>query len=133
MDVPEVRKSWEEMEMKLIAKVSHKYSFSLKPFQKGIPKENLLAVSAVSGENTKSVVRAVRGILKELPEENFTETDAMNLQKPIKFDTTPRIEDFTISVRTDCTPHLFTITGEAVELFTAMTNWNYYEAYRRLN
>lgn len=90
-----------------------------------------MAVSAAAGVNTESVVRAVRRILKDLPVVTEAETNAMNLQKPLRARQTPQIENYTISVHKEVTPPLYTIHGEAIELFTNMTNWNYYEAYRR--
>lgn len=88
-------------------------------------------MSAVTGNNTRSVVRAVRGILHQLPRESESRSEAMNLQKPLNAMQNASIDDYSISARKDVTPHLFVVKGEAVELFTAMTNWQYYEAFRR--
>lgn len=93
--------------------------------------ENLIHVSAVTGHNTGSVIRAVRRILRDLPVEEEEETGALNLQRPLRGAETPKIEDYVITVQNDVTPHLYTVKGEAIELFTSMTNWSYYEAFRR--
>jgi Obg family GTPase CgtA-like protein len=31
----------------------------------------------------------------------------------------------------DVSPHTYVVSGEAIERFTSMTNWTYYEALRR--
>ena len=93
--------------------------------------DRIFAISAVTGANTESVVRSVRQVLKDLPEDTETETNARNLQKPLRSSTTPQIEDFVIRAQKDITPRQYVVAGEAIELFTSMTNWTYYEAYRR--
>eukprot|EP00210_Caulerpa_lentillifera_P005363 g5125.t1 len=117
MDIEDVQLLWEDVKQALV--------------EKGIDDWRIFSMSAVAGNNTLQVVRAVRKVLSNLPEPTDTSSAALNLQQPPRSFQVAKIEDFEISVRTDITPRLYTIHGEAIEQFTNMTNWSYYESLRR--
>ena len=91
----------------------------------GVAEDRIFAISATSAANTESVVHSVRQVLKDLPENTATETNARNLQRPIRSGRKPQIEDFVVRVQKDVTRRQHAVAGEVIELSTFMTNWTY--------
>ena len=58
-------------------------------------------------------------------------TTAVNLTQVPKRHSEARIDQFSIDVQSEDGQQLFLVTGEAIERFAQMTNWDYYEAANR--
>lgn len=111
----------------------------------GVPPDRLFAVSAASGQGVPALVRRVRALLDEMgPAPTGAasrETDAPNVQRPQDAKQDARLDDFDISLEDDggggaaaaAGSRTFYVSGAAIERFTAMTNWDYYEAVRRFH
>lgn len=58
-------------------------------------------------------------------------TTAINLTQVPKRHSEARIDEFCINVESESEQQVFFVTGEAIERFAQMTNWDYYEAANR--
>lgn len=118
MDVTESSDYWEEVAQQLQSE--------------GLQPDNMLAISAVSGQGVVELVRRLHSMLDSLPEvdEQELSTNALNLSEPPKILSEKRIDEFTITTEL-AEGRFFFIEGEAVERFAQMTNWSYYEALLR--
>lgn len=58
-------------------------------------------------------------------------TSAINLTELPKKRSEARIDNFSIDVESEGGQRVFVLTGEAIERFAQMTNWDYYEAANR--
>lgn len=98
----------------------------------GVAPENVLPVSAVSGEGVLELVRAVRKRLDEMPEEAAVlETNALNLQEKARSHTDlARIGEFEVESEL-AESRTWYVHGDALERFAQMTNWDYFEAVLR--
>ena len=56
---------------------------------------------------------------------------AVNQTKVARIRSEARMDQFQLDVESHNEHHIFHITGEAVERFAQMTNWDYYEAANR--
>ena len=63
-------------------------------------------------------------------QENAT-TTAVNLTEVPKRHSEARIDEFSIDVQSEDGQQMFIVTGEAIDRFAQMTNWDYYEAANR--
>ena len=83
-------------------------------------------VSAVTGEGVEELLADVQAALRALPPvEDAWAADIA--ETGVRAADGKSIEDFTI----DDTPYAFVVAGEAIERFTQMTNWDYFESYKR--
>lgn len=98
----------------------------------GIDPDMFVPISAVTGEGVLTIVRKVREVLAELPAYVPTlETDALNTQKKTKTSVDKaRLDDFRIESELS-EERVWYITGDALERFAQMTNWDYFEAVLR--
>lgn len=102
--------------------------------KQGIAKENLFAISGVAGKGVTPVIRRARKLLSGIEDDSewSTGVPALNHQQPPKEDQQEnRIDNYSIEELTHLTPRVWVIHGKALEKFTQMTNWNYYESLRR--
>lgn len=119
MDVPDSSDYWDEI------------SQGLK--ERGVEDANLLAMSAVAQIGVTEVVRRARKILDDLPqEEDIVEAviTSGEVEREALRKADARIGEFFIEANLGG-PRIFTVRGEAIERFTQMTDWSYYEATRR--
>ena len=58
-------------------------------------------------------------------------TSAINITKLPRKRSVVRIDEFSIEVECEGGQRVFVLTGEAIERFAQMTNWDYYEAANR--
>jgi GTPase involved in cell partitioning and DNA repair len=84
-DIPDAEILWEDVKQELI--------------DRGVEENRVFPISAVSGKNTETAVRAIRKLLKEIPQELEPQTVALNLQEPLRDFENPKIEEFDISVQ----------------------------------
>ncbi|CAK0783735.1 hypothetical protein CVIRNUC_006934 [Coccomyxa viridis] len=97
----------------------------------GLAKDDVHAISAVTGQGVLGLVRRARAVLDQLPAEAPTQTtDALNMTELPRRISAAEIDDFAI---TSDLAHgrAWHVEGEAIERFAAMTNWDYYEATLR--
>lgn len=106
IDIPEVRERWPVCERELR--------------DRGIGKDHLIAVSALSGENLDSLLKMVARILVTLP-------------KPVAPVAMPvyRLETDPKNFRISREPRGWRVVGEAIERAAAMTYWEYDQSVRR--
>lgn len=92
--------------------------------------------NAVCSAFTADLVRAVRKVVDELgPAAIAMETDALNRTELPRRLTDIRMDDFSIehdpAISLPGGRKVYIVQGQAIERFTQMTNWNYYEAVKR--
>ena len=58
-------------------------------------------------------------------------TSAINLTEVPRRHSEARIDEFSIDVQSEDGHQMFIVTGEAINRFAQMTNWDYYEAANR--
>lgn len=99
---------------------------------RGVAREDVFAVSAVTGQGVVDLVRRVRVVLDELPEEPLASVDAINATKARDTRSSDRLDEFTLEVddSVEGAP-VYVVSGAALERFTQMTNWDYYESLKR--
>ncbi|BDA41236.1 GTPase Obg [Coccomyxa sp. Obi] len=96
----------------------------------GVPPEDIFAISAATGQGVRDLVRRVRDVLDTLPVEAAVRTtDALNMRELPRRMSSADISDF--SVEGPDGERRWIVSGEAIERFAAMTNWDYYEAMLR--
>ncbi|GMH41099.1 hypothetical protein BSKO_09009 [Bryopsis sp. KO-2023] len=125
MDIPDAEEFWPDVKECLV--------------EAGVKSEHIFPISAVARTGINPVIRRARQLLAELEgdEEGTgweTVTNALNHQsvpKPSIED--ERVENYTIEELKHLTPKVWIIHGKALERFTQMTNWNYYESLRRFH
>jgi len=83
-------------------------------------------ISAVTGEGVDELLSDVQAALRALPAV-VDEWESEVADTGLRAADGKSIQDFTI---TD-TPYAFVVEGEAIERFTQMTNWDYFESYKR--
>jgi len=99
--------------------------------EEGVPEESIFAMSAATGKGVEPVVRAARRALEALgPKEIAYTTDALNIQEVPKKDMTKRMDDFEITEDLSY-GRVFYVSGQAIERFAQMTNFDYFEGARR--
>lgn len=129
IDVPDSGDYWDEIRESLIT-------------QYKVPPEDVLAISAVTGQGVTDLVRRARGMLdalapceKEEGEEGEEEASMVEGADLTAAKTAmmndARISEFEISLDSSVTPWVWTVKGAAIERFAQMTDWSYYEAARR--
>ncbi|GLC56716.1 hypothetical protein PLESTB_001138100 [Pleodorina starrii] len=125
VDLPDSGDFWELVREQLVGEL-------------GLPAERVFAVSAATGRGVTELVRAVRAVLDELgPAPLEYETNALNqTAPPARRDV--RIDGFTVEVEElpaassgGGASRVFYVSGEGIERFAQMTNWDYYEAVKR--
>ena len=119
MDVPDSSDYWDEI------------SKGLK--ERGVEEHNMLAISAVAQAGVTELVRRVRTVLDELPDvEEIVEAVVTSgeVEREALRRADARIGEFSIEAQLGG-PRVFIVRGEAIERFTQMTDWSYYEATRR--
>ena len=83
-------------------------------------------ISAVTGEGVEELLGDVQAALRALPPvEDEWEAEVAETGK--RAADGKSIEEFEI----EDTPYAFIVRGDAIERFTQMTNWDYYESYKR--
>lgn len=117
MDVPESSDYWPDIQQSLAGA--------------GVAPHSMCAISAVSGQGVLELIRMVHSALDELPSEDVATTSAVNLTQVPRRHSEARIDEFSIDVQLENGQQLFLVTGEAIERFAQMTNWDYYEAANR--
>ena len=96
---------------------------------KGLPAP--LPVSAATGRGVTELVRAVRAALDELPEEELVR-QVENVTAVPRKAMGDKVEDFTVEVEEGWgRKRRFVVRGQALEKFTQMTNFNYFEGLLR--
>jgi GTP-binding protein len=83
-------------------------------------------VSAVTGEGMNELLNDVQAAIRALPPIE-DEWDAEIANSGVRAADGKSIQQFKV---TD-TPYAFVVEGEAIERFTQMTNWDYFESYKR--
>lgn len=63
--------------------------------------------------------------------QDIATTAAVNQVELPKRHSEARIDDFHVDFELESGQRVFTVTGEAIERFAQMTNWDYYEAANR--
>ena len=58
-------------------------------------------------------------------------TSAINMTELPKKRSEARLDDFCIDIDSEDSQRIFIVTGEAIQRFAQMTNWDYYEAANR--
>lgn len=119
MDVPDSSDYWDEIRQGLN--------------DRGVENENILAISAVAQIGVTEVVRRVRSVLDDLPADDEIEEAVITsgeIEREASRRSDARIGEFFIEADLGG-PRVFTVRGEAIERFTQMTDWSYYEATRR--
>ncbi|DBA71905.1 TPA: hypothetical protein ACH3X2_010951 [Trebouxia sp. C0005] len=117
MDVPDSSDYWQDIKHSLEAA--------------GVPSERMCAMSAVTGQGVIDLVKLVHTALDELPAEDVATTTAVNQTELPKRHSEARIDEFSIDFELESGQRVYTVTGEAIERFAQMTNWDYYEAANR--
>lgn len=117
MDVPDSSDYWQDIKHSLEAA--------------GVPSEHMCAMSAVTGQGVIDLVKLVHTALDQLPAEEIATTAAVNQTELPKRQSEARIDEFSIDFELESGQRVFTVTGEAIERFAQMTNWDYYEAANR--
>ena len=84
------------------------------------------SVSAVTGEGVEELLADVQAQLRALPpvEDEWAAEVADTGHRAADGKS---IEEFSV----EDTPYAFIVRGEAIERFTQMTNWDYFESYKR--
>ena len=122
VDVPDSSDMWQYMKEALLAE--------------GVAEEDMLPVSAVTGQGVLDLMRRTHNVLDQLgPRVHDYETDAKN-QKDFDRRSQKRMDDFTIEQEQSRAESsggcaCFLVQGEAIDRFAQMTNWDYYEAVKR--
>jgi len=95
----------------------------------GVAPENVVAVSAATGDGVTALVRRVRAVLDALPVLDGIPraTDAVNLTAPIRVPA--GVRDYEIEF--DGGVRAWTVTGPSLDRFVSQTDWNYYESALR--
>ncbi|KAL0024046.1 hypothetical protein WJX77_011544 [Trebouxia sp. C0004] len=117
MDVPDSSDYWQDIKHSLEAA--------------GVPSEHMCAMSAVTGQGVIDLVKLVHTALDQLPAEEIATTAAVNQTELPKRHSEARIDEFNIDFELESGQRVYTVTGEAIERFAQMTNWDYYEAANR--
>eukprot|EP00877_Chromochloris_zofingiensis_P006026 jgi/Chrzof1/1677/Cz10g16250.t1 len=104
--------------------------------EEGVDPAHIFPISAVTGRGVTDLVRAVRKVVDELgPAAIAMETDALNRTELPRRLTDIRMDDFSIehdpAISLPGGRKVYIVQGQAIERFTQMTNWNYYEAVKR--
>lgn len=119
MDVPDSSDYWDEIRQGLL--------------DRGVDSEDIFSISAVAQVGVNKIVRRVRTVLDSLPDEEEV-VEAVVTSGEVEQEALrradARIGEFSIDVDLSG-PRVFTVKGEAIERFTQMTDWSYYEATRR--
>ena len=85
-------------------------------------------VSALTGEGVEDVLTEVRSMLDDLPEVDYAaEAKAAEARRVKRAADGEALENFTVVD----TPYAFVVEGPAIERFAQMTNWDYFESYKR--
>lgn len=117
IDVPDSADYWEDIREGLIAR--------------GARPEDMFPISAVAQKGVEDLVRSVRKALDLLPLED-DDVDAVVTSGEVEEEearkSEARIGEFSIELGGN---RVFIVKGEAIERFTQMTDWSYYEATRR--
>eukprot|EP00889_Picochlorum_renovo_P001589 jgi/Picre1/28619/NNA_004019.t1 len=119
MDVPDSSDYWDEIRQGLL--------------DRGVDTDDIFSISAVAQVGVNKIVRRVRTVLDSLPdEEEIVEAVVTSgeVEQEALRRADARIGEFSIDVDLSG-PRVFTVKGEAIERFTQMTDWSYYEATRR--
>ncbi|CAG9462771.1 unnamed protein product [Pedinophyceae sp. YPF-701] len=97
---------------------------------RGLP--DPLPISAATGRGAKELVRAVRAVLAEAGERDLeAERTVENVTEAPKRKSVARIDDFEVARDTSTGAPVWYVSGEAIETFTQMTNFDYFESLRR--
>ncbi|CAI5516310.1 unnamed protein product [Closterium sp. Naga37s-1] len=107
----------------------------------GVKGPVVLSMSAVTGQGTQEVVRAAYGLLKSVQgesdgwgdegEEEAPNTTRQRLGLAAEVQRARRAAVNEFRVAFDGHTRVFEVTGEGIERFVQMTNWEYFEAVRR--
>jgi len=85
-------------------------------------------ISAIMGQGTSELVDAVKAVWLALPAPDYeAEAKAAAARRVERPADGKSLDDFTV---TD-TPYAFVIEGAAIERFVQMTNWDYFESFKR--
>lgn len=145
MDVPDSSDYWDDIKEGLL--------------QRGVAEEDIVAISAVSGQGVVDLVRRSRVVLKNLPEDEdirsegaikdgdaalaihstthlFLSDGAASdvgsglVERSVARRRSSRIGEF--EIESDLRgPRVWYVKGDAIERFAQMTDWSYYEAAKR--
>lgn len=133
MDVPDSADYWDDVRAGLL--------------ERGVPEQDVLAVSAATGRGATELVRRVRAVLDALPPAEMSAPGGDALGEPVvdgfvgvsagaaealrarRADA--RIGEFTVTALPGGGRRAWAVRGEAIERFAQMTDWSYYEAARR--
>ena len=63
--------------------------------------------------------------------QDIATTSAVNLTHVPKRHSEARIDEFSVDVQSEDGQQMFIVSGEAIDRFAQMTNWDYYEAANR--
>lgn len=119
MDVPDSSDYWDEIQQGLK--------------DRGVQSDDIIAISAVAQVGVTEVVRRVRRVLDDLPDVEEIEEAVITsgeIEREASRRADARIGEFFIEADLGG-PRVFTVRGEAIERFTQMTDWSYYEATKR--
>ena len=119
MDVPDSADYWSDIKEGLL--------------QRGVSENSIFAISAVAQSGVNELVRKVHNVLDELPAEDERMAPVITsgeIEEEAARRDDARIGEFRIEAQLSG-PRVFIVHGDAIERFTQMTDWSYYEATRR--
>ena len=91
-----------------------------------------MPLSGVTGKGVTEMVRAVRRVLDALPPSDLSASRTVeNVTEVPRKSMRARIDDYDVDVDRTVTPWIYTVRGEALARFTAMTNFDYFEGLLR--
>ena len=86
----------------------------------------------MKGKGVTEMVRAVRRVLDALPPSDLSASRTVeNVTEVPRKSMRARIDDYDVDVDRTVTPWIYTVRGEALARFTAMTNCDYFEGLLR--
>eukprot|EP00191_Tetraselmis_sp_GSL018_P016663 CAMPEP_0177582200 /NCGR_PEP_ID=MMETSP0419_2-20121207/2598_1 /TAXON_ID=582737 /ORGANISM="Tetraselmis sp., Strain GSL018" /LENGTH=613 /DNA_ID=CAMNT_0019071381 /DNA_START=221 /DNA_END=2062 /DNA_ORIENTATION=+ len=99
--------------------------------EQGIRKEHIFPISSATGRGVTELVRGLRALLEDSGSEELEyTTDALNIQEVPKKDMSARMDDFEITEDHQY-GRCYIVTGQGIERFAQMTNFDYFEGARR--
>ena len=89
---------------------------------------NAYVISALTGQGTNELINAVKEVWSALPAPDYEAEAKRAAQKRISRPADGKaLDDFKVID----TPYAFIVEGEAIERFVQMTNWDYFESFKR--
>lgn len=90
-----------------------------------------IPISAATGRGVVDLVRRVRAVLDALPPQETVRSTNNVTEAPRRSQSTDRVDDFRVVPDYTDGRRLFFVEGKALERFSQMTNFDYYESLKR--